>query len=324
MTHPLDMESTPHCVQESLSCDVSSEGTAIFKTDISCQRLLPVVLRQLEAFCPSSDDPNVRIIILLSQCRFRHEDMDSLLRSLRLHHNHVSHICLSPRGSEESASDAHVDAETADIGDVGAFKLCRVLCECDGFASALRELHLGYCAIESKGISYISRAIGKLPALCSLSLDGNEGIGSNFVVLAEALQYMTHLLHLNISNCSLGSHGARVFSTIIPFVYNLKSLQLTHNHIFGRSMHRICATLSSLTDLRLLDLSNNSLEEHGARDLSRSLKCCPMLTHLSVPSPHIPPNSFQKTSMHSLIFHVLEKLFTWRKRNPVFVCRSFT
>ena len=173
-----------------------------------------------------------------------------------------------------------------------------------------------------KGISYVSRALGKLPALCSLSLDGNEGIGSNFVVLAEALQYMTHLLHLNI--CSLGFHGARVFSTIIPFVYILKSLQLTHNHIFGRSMHRICATLSSLTDLRLLDLSNNSLEEQGARDLSRSLTCCPMLTHLSVPSPHIPPNSFQKSSMHSLIFHVLEKLFPWRKRNPVFVCRSFT
>ena len=99
----------------------------------------------------------------------------------------------------------------------------------------------------------------------------------------QALQNMTQLLHLNLSNCSLGSHGARVLSTVIPFVSKLQSLYLTHNHIFGRSMHRICATISSLTDIRLLDLSNNSLEEQGARDLSRSLRYCRMLTHLCVP-----------------------------------------
>ena len=57
---------------------------------------------------------------------------------------------------------------------------------------------------------------------------------------------MTHLLHLNLSDCSLGSHGARVLSTVIPFVSKLQSLYLTHNHIFGRSMHRICGIISSL------------------------------------------------------------------------------
>ncbi len=96
---------------------------------------------------------------------------------------------------------------------------------------------------------------------------------------------MTHLLHLNISNCSLGSHGARVFSTVIPFVSNLQSLRLTHNHMFGRSMRRICASISYLTDLHLLNLSNNSLEEQGALDLSQSLKYCQMMTHLYVAQP---------------------------------------
>ena len=111
---------------------------------------------------------------------------------------------------------------------------------------------------------------------------------------------MTQLLHLNLSNCSLGSHGARVLSTVIPFVSKLQSLYLTHNHIFGRSMHRICGIISSLRDLHLLELNYNSLEEQGARDLSRSLRCCPLLTHLHCNNCSLGENGIQSLLVEAL------------------------
>ncbi len=129
------MESSSHN-----QCPVFSAEVAAFKT--SSQQSVSVVLRELEEYVPASHCPNTSIVVELSQCRFQTEDIEALQRSLRLHHTRISHISLSPRSSEVFASAVPHDAETADIGDAGAFKICRVLCECQGFASTLQELHL--------------------------------------------------------------------------------------------------------------------------------------------------------------------------------------
>ena len=112
---------------------------ATFKTEFSSHTTVTAVLRDLQEFSAS---PNVYVAVELSQCRIRPEDFESLESSLRLHHTRISSISFSPRSSDASVSDAPLDAETADIGDAGAFKLCRVLYESPGFSTALQELHL--------------------------------------------------------------------------------------------------------------------------------------------------------------------------------------
>ena len=111
---------------------------ATFKTEFS-STTVTAVLRDLQEFSAS---PNVYVAVDLSQCRIRPEDFESLESSLRLHHTRISSISFSPRSSDASVSDAPLDAESADIGDAGAFKLCRVLYESPGFSTALQELHL--------------------------------------------------------------------------------------------------------------------------------------------------------------------------------------
>ena len=124
---------------------LSMDSPPHFKTETSS-----IVLRELQEFSAS---PNVFVAVELShQCRVRPEDLDSLERLLRLHQNRISSISLSPRSSRASVSAAPLDAETADIGDLGTFKLCRVLYESPGFSSALRELHLvGMLAFSLRG-----------------------------------------------------------------------------------------------------------------------------------------------------------------------------
>lgn len=128
------MESPTHDLFSVFSAEVVRFTT-------SSQRSLPSVLLELEEYLPAFQCPSNYVALELHQCRFRPEDIESLQRCLRLHHSRISHISLSPRSSEESSA-LPLDSETADIGDAGAFKLCRVLCECHGFASTLQELHL--------------------------------------------------------------------------------------------------------------------------------------------------------------------------------------
>ena len=125
---------------------LSMDSPPHFKTETSS-----IVLRELQEFSAS---PNVFVAVELShQCRVRPEDLDSLERLLRLHQNRISSISLSPRSSRASVSAAPLDAETAGIGDLGTFKLCRVLYESPGFSSALLELHLvGMLAFSLRGL----------------------------------------------------------------------------------------------------------------------------------------------------------------------------
>ena len=143
----------------------SLSSVARFKT--SSQRSLPSVLLELEEYLPAFQCPSIFVALELHQCRFQPEDIESLQRCLRLHQSRIFHISLSPRSSDESASAVSLDSETADIGDAGAFKLCRVLCECHGFSSTLQELHLvgnPYFSPFSAGNEMLFRAIAESKA----------------------------------------------------------------------------------------------------------------------------------------------------------------
>jgi hypothetical protein len=138
-----------------------------------------------------------------------------------------------PRKSPGRARMEHsVVEEAADIGDEGILHLYHVLSfqqrthsldfpatdELFNAALSLESLHLGHCSIEQTGVVFLTKLLSHTTNLQSLHLSDNEGIGSNFVILAEQLQSLTKLKDINLTQCSLGSHGAKVLSAILPCV----------------------------------------------------------------------------------------------------------
>jgi hypothetical protein len=191
-----------------------------------------------------------------------------------------------PKKSRGRARMEHsVVGEAADIGDDGVSLLYQMFTsrrtsylgdDLSCIAFSLESLHLGHCSIEQTGVLFLTKMLARLPNLQSLHLSDNEGIGSNFVHLAEQLQSMSKLKEINLTQCSLGSHGAKVLSAILPYMPNLEKLHLTYNHISAGSMARVCAQFSQLTKLSMLFLSYNALgnssDEARALSKSQSLK----------------------------------------------------
>jgi len=139
-----------------------------------------------------------------------------------------------PKKSRGRARMEHsVVGEAADIGDEGISHLFHILSmtrrtlfldskatnELSSVGFSLESLHLGHCSIEQTGVVFLTKLLPYLTNLQSLHLSENEGIGSNFVNLAEQLQLMTKLRDINLTQCSLGSHGAKVLSAILPYVF---------------------------------------------------------------------------------------------------------
>jgi hypothetical protein len=194
---------------------------------------LPEVLQRMSRHRPSAGEvidivlPFFRIdISTLVEIRERIQSFISQGARIRS-------LNFDPKKSRGRARMEHsVLGEAADIGDDGIALIYHTFISrrtrpfdmkatdeesCPAFS--LESLHLGHCSIEQTGVLFLTKLLSHMTNLQSLHLSDNEGIGSNFVNLAEQLQSMTKLRDINLTQCSLGSYGAKVLSAILPYVH---------------------------------------------------------------------------------------------------------
>jgi hypothetical protein len=175
----------------------------------------------------------------------------------------------------------HPDKNKADanIGNDGLAVLLFAMKSGPHRGMLLSDLIIPRCNLGKRGAALLAKYLQHdFKNLQHLDIRENPGLGANFSLIAQSMQYCSLLSTLNLSACGLGAHGCHVLQAVIPYV-QLEVLALANNYITGEAMARLAEQLTKLTRLRKLLLQQNDLGEKGASALAN---CFSSMHSLSV------------------------------------------
>lgn len=168
-----------------------------------------------------------------------------------------------------------LDISDCPLGDEGVRMVCSSL------SPSLEFLRLSHVDLSALGISAISKALGEcLDALRKLDISSNENVSSSGAAeLGDSLRKVSNsLITLDLRGCAIGDQGLRWLSQSdagLPSLSKLESLKLGSNGIGDDSMELFAESVlkTSLSSLKNIDLSMNTLTWRGMYDLTDAWDC---------------------------------------------------
>ena len=100
---------------------------------------------------------------------------------------------------------------------------------------SLRNLHLSYCGLTSKGVQELSNALSSNNSLTELHIGRNKLRDEGMVHLAQALQQNKGLNFLSINSCEMSDFGLQSIADSLNINNTLKTL-----HLFGNKLSESC------------------------------------------------------------------------------------
>eukprot|EP01114_Cavostelium_apophysatum_P000437 TRINITY_DN10401_c0_g1_i1.p1 TRINITY_DN10401_c0_g1~~TRINITY_DN10401_c0_g1_i1.p1 ORF type:complete len:405 (+),score=32.08 TRINITY_DN10401_c0_g1_i1:98-1312(+) len=162
----------------------------------------------------------------------------------------------------------HLNFAQNDIEDGGAVAIASIL----PLLATLTTLDLRSCKIDTKGMTALAKALGKNIALQNLDLTYNQ-LGGLVAPFAEAIEKNSVLKTLNISENSVGVHGAQLLADALRKNSTLTHLYLAFGNITNEGGHYFLETLTqrnrSLTRLHLI---GNKIDENVLEDIYLRLR----------------------------------------------------
>jgi len=145
----------------------------------------------------------------------------------------------------------------------------------------LRELNVGSCEIEARGIELLAAGVSLSCSLSKLHLSGTPlkcTLGP--AALGAALCRNSYLKELNLSRCQISAEGACGLASGLASNRALKHL-LLHSNFFGdKGADALGAALRQNTALESLILSDCAIGSFGATQVARGIVCNETLTRL--------------------------------------------
>lgn len=168
-----------------------------------------------------------------------------------------------------------LDISNCPLGDEGVRMVCSSL------SPSLEFLRLSHVDLSALGISTISKALDeRLDALRELDISSNENVSSSGAAeLGDSLRKVSNcLITLDLRGCAIGDQGLRWLSQSdagLPSLSKLESLKLGSNGIGDDSMEVFAESVlkTSLSSLKNIDLSMNTLTWRGVYDLTDAWDC---------------------------------------------------
>ena len=143
--------------------------------------------------------------------------------------------------------------------------------------------------IGPSGASALARGLRLNCSLTYLNLELNWIEDSGAEALGEALQTNCTLTHLYLMSGAIGDSGAEALSKALQLNCTLTSLDLHCNRIGDLGAEALATTLlSSGTQLRQLNLSNNMICSSGVTAFAKALQSNTSLTRLALGSQYLP------------------------------------
>lgn len=142
-------------------------------------------------------------------------------------------------------------------------------------------VHLGLRSndIGHRGGQAIAQALASNNSITSLDLGGHGGINRNHIgtegaaAIGDALRVNAVLCSLSVSSNGLGSEGMTRIAIGLEGNRTLAKLNIASNNL-GYEGAKVLASILESTELRELDLSRNSIGDHGGQLLFQALSRC--------------------------------------------------
>ena len=134
---------------------------------------------------------------------------------------------------------------------------------------SVKQVHMANACLGGVSLAALSGvwSRGGLPNLTHLDLSGNQvkqGMVGLCAVLGEGL------VHLDLSDNSMGIEGAMALGSRLGSLQRLEHLGLAGNSIMSRGVQAIMPSLPP--HLRVLDISNNNIDQEGGPAIAQRLR----------------------------------------------------
>jgi len=160
----------------------------------------------------------------------------------------------------------------------------------------LATLELTNVLMEEQAFSDLASSLCHVPELKVLSVSRNN-LGSSITVLAESLNSVCCLTHLELSQTQMDEEGAAALSNGLKSLTKLEVLDVSHNPL-GSAVTLIADRLHSTPCLTELYINNTEMGRNEATAVASSLKFLQNLRMLSVGS-----NPLER-GLHVLVQHL--------------------
>lgn len=177
-----------------------------------------------------------------------------------------------------------LDLSVNRIGDAGARRIAEAL----RASTTIRRLNLASNGIGEEGGAALAHAVATQTSLRILNLSRNS-LGPG---IAAALEFNDSLVDVNFSNVALGDEGATAVATALLANQrpSLTKLNLTANTISDHGATQLARLLRASTVLRHIDMTGNHVSDKGASSYGAALRLNTTLTSLDFTNNLVSPS----------------------------------
>ena len=147
--------------------------------------------------------------------------------------------------------------------------------------SGLCQLTL-YCSSPASSIKVLLSGLVGIAVRVKLLFEEFDAEGVLALGSGLELHTNTNIIHLNLTNSSIGLEGATGLANGLRHLTKLQALNLSHNNFGRECFNSLCNGLQYLTSLLDLDLSHNDINDGGARSLGHVLQQLTRLRELDL------------------------------------------
>jgi Ran GTPase-activating protein (RanGAP) involved in mRNA processing and transport len=135
----------------------------------------------------------------------------------------------------------------------------------------LRTLHLNGCAEELTGLDTLLKS--NHSKITELVISGNGGLPIGLSAVLHELGRKSTLTRLSITNCTLSRANMGQLAIVLSNNQSLESLVLQSGFLQTADLAEIAPSLCQHTSIKLLDLSQNHLDDFESASLLRDIMC---------------------------------------------------
>ena len=202
-----------------------------------------------------------------------------------------------------------------DLQKLGAIKIAKGLQK----ISSLTKLYIDHNNITDEAADDIAAAISCNIHLQELNLGGNDFRTSGIIVILRSLQKILLLRRLYINHNNITYEAAGNIATAISCNKNLQEFDISGNNILRAGVIKIMKALKGLNTLRKLYISNNSITDEVADDITAVISCNTDIKVLDISGNNLQANGAIKIGNFLQNIYTPKTLFITNSDNPAHV-----
>ena len=181
-----------------------------------------------------------------------------------------------------------LDLSHNDLQAAGVVSICQVN------LSKLTNFSLSHNSITSDAANQIAAFLSCNANLKVLDLSSTELQKVDCKDIFKALQNISTISSLNVSNCNVGNEAADELATVLFHNLKLEMIDLSYNNLSPLDIATILRGMENISNLASISVSQNKINDEAADDLATILLHNPNLKHLDLSGNSLSALAFVK------------------------------